>query len=149
MAVGADGSEEVCGNGQLLGELLRLGTHRATGACTQTGRAPNVRGRKKNSYSWCVNTERKWPASSYSQAALCQKFKASLFIPILMRCYKSHNKIKKLKYQTTNMEIKGAFKRCVEGSSLVSLQHVFEMKCLIIRLSLHENDSDCVCFVSG
>ena len=36
VAVWADGSEEVGGDVQLLGALLRLGTHRAAGACTHT-----------------------------------------------------------------------------------------------------------------
>lgn len=40
VAVGADRSEEVCGDGELLGGLARLRAHRAAGACKQSYVSP-------------------------------------------------------------------------------------------------------------
>lgn len=36
VTVGTDGSEEVCGDCQLMGELFRLGMYRSSGDCTLT-----------------------------------------------------------------------------------------------------------------
>lgn len=98
MAVGAYGSEEVCGNGQLLGELVRLGAHGATGACTEADTAMNMTGvviTGKGLQPYCILSE----------------IKASCVIRSHMSCIKTNTYCKLPDWNTA---IKGVLQTCIQ-----------------------------------